>query len=158
MGIKNLKTLVLVCSFSKIIVKRGNRPGLQNEGLFRIPWEPKGGDGFTLLNSAPLSVRLMSYTSGWLGQVSEQVTLQGVQGAFSLGKRGQPGWKGGEVVTGDGSHKPGSITCLLQAEIKERNPRSKPVGKRGLAVSHGMKGSRRWSWTHTVIRPHFLPS
>ena len=101
----------------------------------------------------------MSNVSGWLGQVSEQVTSQGVGGAFSTGKRGQQEWKGGEVATGDGSHKPGSITCLLQApETKERNPRAKPVGKRGLAVSHWMKGSRRWSWTLAVIWPHFFPS
>ena len=159
MGINNLKTLVLVCSFSKIIVKQWEQVWASKWRPVQNPLGTQGRWWLHLVESHSLEcethvlrVRL-AWASEWAGH------LAGRARGLLCREEGQQEWKGGEVVTGDGSHKPGSITCLLGApETKERNPRAKPVGKRGLAVSHWMKGSRRWSWTLTIIWPHFFPS
>lgn len=41
-------------------------------------------------------------------------------------------WKGAEVTTGDGSHRPGCISCLLPAPGIRKKSKVKACGKEGL--------------------------
>ena len=155
MGIKNLKRLVLVCSFSKIIVKQCEQAWASKWRPVQNPLGTQGRWWLHLVESHSLEcethvlrVRL-AWASGGAGHLTG--CARGLQWGDKSGKvvRSRQ-----EMVATD----QGLSSVFCRHQESEINPRSKPVGKRGLAMSHWMKGSRRWSWTLSIIWPHFFPS